>query len=101
MRGAALLRVLQPIDDRTAAFLEASLQAGEALVDAPPAGRDQIHEECEIVHAGMALRERVALDPLEPPDRAAREPADLGELPGDRKRLGAEPLLNGLADPTR
>jgi len=40
----------------------------------------------------------VALEPLEPPDRLAGEPAYLGELACDRERLGADALADGVAD---
>ena len=45
----------------------------------------------------MPFGEQLALDPLEPPNRLAGEPAHLGEVTADWKNLGPEPLADGLA----
>jgi S-adenosylmethionine:tRNA ribosyltransferase-isomerase len=45
----------------------------------------------------VPLGEELTLDPLEPPNRLAGEPAHLGEVAADREHLGLEPLADGLA----
>ena len=77
------------------------LDPGEALLDAPPARGDEIDEEGEVVDAGVALCKQVALDPLEPADQLIHEPANLCEVAAHREDLGAQPVLDGVADAAR
>ena len=49
----------------------------------------------------MPLGEHVALEPLEPADDLAGEPAHLGEVAGDGQRLGADALPDRLVDAGR
>lgn len=83
------------------ARLERGLDAGQALVDALPAGGDQVDEQCEVVHPRMTLGEQVALEPLEAADRLIREPAYLGKLAGEWPRLGAEALPQRVVESSR
>ena len=68
------------------------LDAAQPLVDAAPAGRDQVHEQCQIVGARTPLGQQVVLDPLGPADQLRREAAHLGQLPRDGRRLGPHAL---------
>ncbi len=81
-----------------AALLEALLDAGEPLVDAAPAGGDEVDEEREVVDAGVPLGEHVALEPLEPADELVHQAAHLGEVAGDREHLLAQAVLHRVAD---
>jgi S-adenosylmethionine:tRNA ribosyltransferase-isomerase len=74
------------------------LDSGQPLVDALPAGRDEVDDEGEVVDACMPLGKRIALDSLEPPNRLVHEPAHLGELPRDRPRLRGDAVANRGAD---
>ena len=65
-----------------------------------PAGRDQVHEQRQIVETGVALGEVVAFDSFEAPDRLAGEPAHLGDLATDGHRFLRQALANGFADLT-
>ena len=56
------------------------LEPREPLVDALPAGREQVDEQAEVVDARVALREHVALEALEPAEQLVHQAADLGEL---------------------
>ena len=47
----------------------------------------------------MALGEQVALEPLEPADRLVQQAADLGDVARDGEHLGADALLDRVADP--
>jgi S-adenosylmethionine:tRNA ribosyltransferase-isomerase len=81
-----------------ALFLEGLFDAGEPLVDSAPAGGDEIDEQGEIVDAGVPLGEEIAFDALEAPDQLVHQPPHLGEMPGDGKYLGPEPVLHCVAD---
>src|SRR5205823_1857048 len=96
--GAALF---DPIDDRALARLEALLQPSEALVHGLPAGRDEVDQQREVVHAGVALGKQVAFDPLEPADHLVREPADLGEVASNRLDLRTQAVLERFVDLAR
>jgi hypothetical protein len=74
------------------------LDALEPVADAPPARRDEVDKQSEIVDARVALGEDVALEPLEPADHLVEQPADLGEAAPDRDDFGAEALVHGRAD---
>ena len=74
------------------------LDALEPLADAPPARRDEVDEQCEIVDARVPLGEDVAFEPLEPADHLVEQPADLGQGAPDREHLGAQALVHGGAD---
>jgi len=78
-----------------------ALDVGEPLVHALPAGRDEIHEQGEVVDPRVPLGEEVALDPLEPPDRLVEQAADLGDVARDGKHLGTETVVDGRADALR
>jgi len=73
------------------------LEPGEAVVDALPAGADQIDEKRQIVDAPMAFGEQVALEPLQATDCLSHEPAHLGEVASDRQDLYPQALLHRLA----
>ncbi len=73
----------------------------EPLLDAPPAGGDELDEECEVVDARVPLGEEVALDALEAADQLVHQAADLGEVARDRQDLLAKPVLHGVADACR
>ena len=81
--------------------LEALLDAGEPLVDAAPAGGDEVDEEREVVDARVPLGEQVALEPLEPADELVHQAAHLGEVAGDGQHLLAQAVLDSLADAGR
>jgi len=49
----------------------------------------------------VSFREKLSFDPLQPPDRLVEEASDLGDVPGDREHLGAEPVADGVTDPNR
>ena len=49
----------------------------------------------------MPLGERVALEPLEPPDRLSHQAADFGEMAGDGEYLLAQAFLNRALDLAR
>ena len=98
LRAAALF---DAVHDRALALLEAVLETGEALVDALPAGRDQIDQQGEVVEAGVAFREQVALHALQTADRLPGQPAHLGDVAADGDGLLGQPLADGLADLAR
>ncbi len=75
-----------------------SLEPRESRIDAPPAGADEVDEEGEVVHARMPLGQKVALEPLESPDRLVQEAPDLGYVAGDGENLGAQTVPNRGAD---
>jgi S-adenosylmethionine:tRNA ribosyltransferase-isomerase len=74
------------------------LERGEAGVDAAPAGADEIDEEAEVVHAGVPLGEKLALEVLEAPDRLVQKTADLGDVAPDRQHLRADRVVDGCRD---
>ena len=86
--------------DRCAAvlLLDARLDAGEPLVDAAPAGGDEVDEQREVVDARVPLGEEVAFDALEPADQLVHQAAHLGEVAGDGEHLRAQAVLDGIAD---
>ena len=53
-------------------------------------GAHEVDEKREVVDARVPLGEELALEPLESSDRLVQQPADLGDVPRDRKHLGAE-----------
>ena len=77
------------------------LDRREALLDAPPAARDEVDEQREVVDARVTLGEEVAFDTLEPPDHLVHQAADLREVPADGGDLRAEPVLQRVADAGR
>ncbi len=74
------------------------LDAGEPLVDAAPAGGDEVDEEREVVDAGVPLGEQVAFQPLEPADQLVHQAAHLGEVTGNGEHLLAQAVLHRVAD---
>ena len=84
--------------DGRAGRVERLFDPSEPVVDRAPARVDQVDQQAEVVHPRATLGEQLAFDPLEPPDRLVGEPAHLGELAGDRLRLVADALTDGLAD---
>src|SRR5262249_41233421 len=74
---------------------EQLFDARQALVDAPPARRDQVDEHGEVVDAGRALGADALLDPLELPDRADAHPTHFSEVAADRGGLGADAFTDG------
>jgi S-adenosylmethionine:tRNA ribosyltransferase-isomerase len=94
--------VFNPVHDRTAVFLQALLEpaddgldSSESRVDTFPAGRDEIDEQREIVHASVTLSEQVGFEPFDPSDHLVHQPAHLGEVARDRLCLAT----NSLVDP--
>ncbi len=81
--------------------LSRRLEPSEARVDATPPGTHQVDEESEVVHTGMALREKVSLDALESPDGLVEEATYLGDVSRDGEHLGAEAVPNGGAHVSR
>ena len=77
---------------------DSCLDTCEPLIDAPPSRRDEIDEECQVVHARMPLGEQVAFDTLESAKQLVHEPAHLGQVTCDRQDLGSEAVLDGIAD---
>ena len=75
-----------------------ALDALEPVADAPPARRDEVDQQREVVDARVPLGEDVALEPLEPPDHLVEQAADLGQRAPDREHLGAKALVDGGAD---
>jgi len=84
--------------DRLSVGRSAPLEALEAGVHTAPPRAHEVDEEREIVHAGMALGEDIAFETLEAADRLVEQPADLGDVPGDRQDLGPKPVAYRLAD---
>ena len=70
----------------------------DAIVDALPPRSDEVDEEREVVDAGVALREDVALDALEAANHLVHQPSDLGEVARDREHLLAKAVLYRAAD---
>ena len=77
------------------------LEPRESLVDAGPAGRDELHEERQVVDASVALGEQVALETLQPADHLVQEAPDLRDVAADREHLGAHAVLYRVADASR
>ena len=77
------------------------LEPCQPVIDALPTGGDEIDEEREVVDACVALRERIALDPLEPAEYLIHQPADFGEMPGDGTSLCRDAVANRVADLAR
>jgi hypothetical protein len=92
--------LVDPVDDRPRR-LETTLEPLDAVADALPAGRRELHEQRQVVDAGMPLAELVSLDALEPPDHLVHQPAHLGEVAGDGQHLLAEPVLDCGTDSFR
>lgn len=80
---------------------DARLDARESLVDTAPAGRDEIDEEREVVHAGVPLGEQVSLDTLESAEQLVHQAAHLGEVARDGQDLRPEAVLDRVADACR
>jgi S-adenosylmethionine:tRNA ribosyltransferase-isomerase len=89
------IRLRELLDDVALARV---LEALEPRVDTAPPRGDQVDQEGEVVDAGVALREEVALETLEPADRLVQEAADLGDVPRDREDLDAQPVAHRRAD---
>lgn len=105
MLERVLLRVvlLQVVDDR-ADEGRLGLDAFEPIqtgVDALPARTHQVDEQREIVDAGMALRQQLALEPLEAPNCLIQQTADLGDVARDGEDLSPKPVANGGSDACR
>ena len=74
-----------------------ALETFESCVDSVPAGAHQIDEQREVVHAGVALRQEIALEPLEAADRLVEEPTNLRDVPRDGEHLDPNAVSNGSA----
>lgn len=72
-------------------------QLVEARVEAFPAGRKEIDEHLDVSDARMALGIECLLDALQASRLLSREPANLGQVAGDRQDLAARGLLNRAA----
>jgi S-adenosylmethionine:tRNA ribosyltransferase-isomerase len=46
----------------------------------------------------VPFSEKLTFDPLQPPDRLVEQASDLGDVPGDREHLGAEPVADCDSD---
>jgi hypothetical protein len=94
-RGARTLveRALQTIDD--------ALHPVEPSLDSVPTRCDQVDQQGQILDPSAPLSIQVALNPLEAPDRLAREPAYLGDVAPDGENFRPEALLNGFSDAVR
>ena len=91
MRATAVLESLfETCDER--------FEAGQPDVDTLPGGGDQLDKQSEIVHTCVALAGRVSLDAFQAVDHLVHEPTDLGEIPGDRRGLVPQPLLDRALD---
>ncbi len=87
------------LDGRLVAFDDLRrLETLEPGIDATPAGADEVDEEREVVDPRVALREEVALEPLEPPDRLVQQAADLRDVARDRQHLDSQAVAHGVAD---
>ena len=80
---------------------EALLDRAEPLLDGAPAGRHEVDEEGEVVDAGVALREQVAFDALEPSDDLVHQAPDLGKVAAHRCDLCTQAVLEGIAESRR
>jgi S-adenosylmethionine:tRNA ribosyltransferase-isomerase len=99
--GVGRRKVLDGRDDARRVLRVASLEPLQPSVDASPSRADQIDEKREIVHPGMAFREDLALESLEPPDRLIEQATDLRDLAGDGEDLGAHPVADRSSDLVR
>jgi S-adenosylmethionine:tRNA ribosyltransferase-isomerase len=70
------------------------LESFEPCVDPSPSGGHEVHEESEVVHAGVTLCEEIAFEPLEPPNRLVQEASYLGDVARDREHLGADAVAD-------
>ena len=95
------LALLDAVDLGAAVALELALHAREALIDAVPAGGDEVDEQRQVVHAGMPLGQEVVLEAFQATDCLARQPSNLGELPADRSRFGADAFADRILDAAR
>src|SRR4029079_1050539 len=91
--SARCLTLVEAVDDGSAAG-QSLLELRQPLLDAPPAGGDEIDEQGEVVDARVPLGEDVSLDPLEPADDLVRQAAHLGEVTGARPEVLAESVLD-------
>ena len=66
------------------------LEAREPGIDSAPTRAHEIDEERKIVDARVALREKVALEAFEPPDRLVQQAADLGDVARHGEDLGPQ-----------
>jgi S-adenosylmethionine:tRNA ribosyltransferase-isomerase len=96
--GAA---VFHPVHDRATILLQALLEPGndrfdaaEPRVDTFPAGRDEIDEQGEVVHASVALAEQIGLESFDPADDLVHQPTHLGEVARDGLRLVADRVVD-------
>jgi hypothetical protein len=78
--------------------VQALFDARQPLVNAVPAAGDEIDEQAEILDASQSLGLDLLLELAEAADELVREPAQLRELAGDRKSLGAKSLAHGQPD---
>jgi hypothetical protein len=84
-----------------ARLLELTLEARQALVDALPAGRDQIDEKGEVVDPRVPFGEQVVLQPFESANRLIREATNFGELAAEGAGLGLDAVANRVLDASR
>ena len=71
----------------------------DAIVDALPAGRDEVDKEREVVDAGMPLGDDVSFDALEAAYDLVHEAAHLGEMPGAGAEVVADSFLDRVGEP--
>jgi hypothetical protein len=75
-----------------------SLEPFESRVDPSPTCADQLDEECEIVHPGLALGRELALETLEAPDRLVEQAPHLGDVPRHGEHLDVETVAHSRGD---
>ena len=83
---AALLELLEPAGQR--------FELGKACVDVLPARRDEVDEQCQVVHARVPFTRQIGLDLLEAADDLVHQSAGLGEVSPHRPCL----LAHGVTD---
>ena len=95
------MAVVEPVDVRDRAVVQPALEPVdralepvESPLDAAPSRRHELDEDVQIVDARAPFGVDVELQPLEAADGLAGEPADLRDVPPDRKRLGAHAFAN-------
>ena len=89
------------VDLGPAVPIELAFHPSEALVDAVPPGRDEVDEQCEVVHPRVPFGQEVVLEPLQPADRLSCETPHLCQLTADWSSFGANTLADGVLDAAR
>jgi S-adenosylmethionine:tRNA ribosyltransferase-isomerase len=77
------------------------LEGLQAEIDASPAGAHEVDEEREVFDSRSALREELALEALQAPDRVVQEASDLGDVAADGENFRAQPVADCGSDLSR